>query len=496
MKAVRRKTPQSLSLTWRVIGIVVLMALILGLILWLKPFAWQRKPPVVASEPDTSKLLFTASEEELLSFTIHPRQGESYTILRENKAYRLASDADFPLDSGMIRHMVDAILYLEVSDTLTDLKDELDHLDEFGLLQGALRVSADFADGRKLMFAIGDRSPFEVPRDYLMMTGDSHLYAIPSDVREALDYRVNLLHSLPAINFSPDLLDSLVIQSADGTLQLQRLAQDLWELREPFIYPADMNLINQMLTQVKGMRFAAFVAEGSEENLRRYGLETPRYSVQMHLPASTISAYPDEGGEPIVTQVPAQVLRFDIGNNIEHLGFYCLFRGTIYQASDLSMGFMLNHQPEPYLSRAPFDIPMNQISEISFSSATGNQNFAISLVEQVLPNNELARDEAGNVLHNYLVRLGDREIDPEPLAQAYAKLMRLSASGRLPADYALDAKAALLTVTTKAYDRSRIISFYPFDALNAAMMVNGQVRDYVPLDRLMPLIDEISAIAD
>lgn len=475
--------------------LLLCLALCAALLWWLWP---QRNSsplaPQVSSEPDTSKLLFAAQDEELLSFTIHPKGGESYTILREDGTYRLASDPGFPLDGSMIQNMTDAILYLRVSDTLADLKGDRSRLGDYGLDDSALRIEAKLRDGRELRFMIGDRAPFDAPRDYLMMEGDSHLYAIPNDVREALDYRAKLLHTLPAINFAPELLERMRISGPTGVLTLQRIQPGLWEIQEPFRYPADGAAMERLLIQVSSMRMAAYEAEGGGQALREYGLAEPRFEVEMYLPESVITSYPDDGAQPVRTSVAAQTFRFAVGDAIEHIGFYCLYNGVIYRASDLSMGFMLDADADSYLGRQPFDVPLSNVSELDMQFEEKGRRYELSLVEQVLPNNELARDEAGNVLHNYIVKSGGQELDPEPLARAYGLLMEITAKGRLSADYRLIGDPLLSVSLRFTGGRSRQVSFYPYDALNAAAAVNGRFIHYVGLDKLNSAIEAIEGI--
>ncbi|MHC1786180.1 MAG: DUF4340 domain-containing protein [Christensenellales bacterium] len=495
MHGVERRLKRSPGPRTRALLLLCLLAAIIILFLWLDPFGWTAKPnPVISGETDTGKLLFSAQREDLRSFTITPRGGEPYTIEHKGEGFVLQGDADYPLDRVMIDNMVDAIVYLEVSDTVTDLGQGQADLAPYGLLDGALHVSAQFASDARISFTIGNRAPYEAPRDYIMVTGDTLLYLIPADVREALDYRLNMIHTVPDINFTPDLLDMLTI-TGNTSLTLRRLTQDLWEITEPLQYPADKGKIDQMLQQVSGMRLAAYVAPADEGSLRSFGLDQPRYRVQMHLPQSVISSYPDGAAEPVVSQVAAQVMTFLIGDAIEPLGFYCLYNGAVYQASDLSMGFMLNTAVDDYLSGAPVDVPLGLVTGLTLNWAQESRSYEISLYEHILPNNEIALDEEGRTLYDYLVMQEGEEIPATPLVSFYAKLMGIRAAGSLPDYYAVTGNA-VLSVNLRFLGQQRQIDFFPYDALHMAVAVNGRALHYVKSAAVMSAIDAVSAIAE
>ena len=478
----------------RIFLFAVLFLIGLALVLWLLPPLGASEPAGMIDVPeDTAKLQFEAPEEDLLSFTIYPRDGEPYTIIHEQGTYQLVNQPDYSLDMSMVRKMVDTLLYLESADTISSAQG-LDS-DDFGLAQDALRVTAHYSQDRQLHFAIGDRIPSDIPRDYLMITGDPALYAIAVDVREALDQKLNLLHTVPSINFTADLLDAIHFEGGEA-LSLHRIAQDIWEIKQPIHYPASLRQVQRMLQQVSQMRLAAYVAEALTENLAQYGLDSPRCRVRFLLSESLISTIPVDDTSPIKYEVAAQDLVFSIGDEIPGRGFYCLYNNVIYLASDLSMGFLLEYDLQDYLGTHPIDIPLNRLSQLIASWPQGGVSINLLLVEHVLPNNEIALDEQGNILYDYLVTGIEREIEPAVFIDAYAKLMAIKAAGTLPPAYSVFDQASVLSLSLRFEGQERQIAFYPYDVLHLAAEVNGNLTHYVSRESVEAALSALAANED
>ncbi len=442
---------------------------------------------------DTAKLHFEAAEEDLLSFTIHPSDGEAYTIIHDQGNYQLVNQPDYSLDMGMIRKMVDALLYLESTDTITSLQG-LD-LDEFGLSQSALRVTAHYSRSRQLEFAIGDRIPSDIPSDYLILTGDPLLYSVAVDVRETLDQKLNLLHTIPSVNFTADLLDAVYFDGMEA-FSLHRVAQDIWEINEPIHYPARLDRVRQMLRQISQMRLAAYVDEALPENLAQYGLDHPRSQVRFMLSESLIMSVPAEASSPVIQKIEPQELVFSIGDGIPGMGFYCLYNHAVYLASDLSMGFLLEHDLLDYISIHPIDIPFIRLSQLNASWPQGKVSFDLLPVEHILPNNDIALDEQGNVLYEYMVTSMGRDIEPSIFIDAYEKLMAIKAVGALPAAYSASGQTAVLSLSLLFEGRERQIVFYPYDILHMAAEVNGHFAHYVSRKSVEDALSALSSASE
>ena len=494
MQKVRKRKRRSLSRNQKVLVYAFLLSLG-SLLLLFMPLSPNDQAPEGFMEvrQDTAVLHFSAAEEDLQSFTVFPGGGGQYTIVHGQGSYRLEEEPDYSLDMTLINGMVQSLLYLQSTDTLGDTKG-LD-LREFGLEEGALQVIAQFSQDRELAFNIGGRVPSDIPADYLLIAGDPLLYTIGADVRETFDYALNLLHTIPAVNFNADLLDQVRFVG-EGAFNLRRVAQDIWEISDPVEYPASLARVQWLLRQISQMRLAAYIAPASTENLSRYGLEKPRSHVVFSLADSIISSLHADETSPQSQKIAAQELVFTIGDDIPGIGFYCLYDDVIYQASDLSMGFLPDHDMNAYIGQNPVDIPLERPIRLLASWPEGSVDCSVSLVEHILQNNDIALDEQGNILYDYLVTSSDREIEPAQFVDAYAKLMAIEASGFLMPGFSAQGKPPALSLSLIFENRQRHIAFYPYDALHFAVEINGHFIHFVSRQSAETATFALAALTD
>lgn len=434
------------------------------------------KPPAPDLPPkeDHSVLLRQAAKDDLKSITITQPGRSSYRLLVNDGLLSVPDTDGFVMDAALQERMISTLLYVEALDDLGPLtKEDWLHLEDYGLGQSAFGLSIDYADGTSLDLHIGDRIPGELPEDYLLVGGQDRLYSIAVDVRNTFDRRLNQLHHVPRIDFSTELLDRVDFQGTDA-LTLVKLASGTWQMEQPITAPADVVAIQRLLKQINAMRFAAFVTDATPESLAGFGLLNPRSSVTFYLAPSVISEYSPEGQLLSQQSVAEQSITISFGDEVPGVGFYCLYNDTVYQSTDLSMGFLYRMDPRSFIGKHPVDLPLSSLKRFLWRIPGYSRDYGISLVESILPNNELARDEAGEVLHEYLITYEDIEVPAEDVAEAYSQLMSLSGSGPVPADFSPQGEP-LLAVELHHANGIRSVVFWSLDTLSAAVEVNGSI---------------------
>ena len=294
MQDVGRKKKAPLPRWVRLVAGCGALALVVALALFLRN-SRRAMPHLDPQRPQTERL-FSAEEEDLWELTIDPSDAPAYTLVREGAAYRIRGKEDFPLDESTLQNMLSNVLHITTLSNFGDINSDPVPLDEIGFGENALSVSIRLRDGSGYAFSIGGRVPgSDVPQDYLLPEGGTILYGIDTDMRYALDRKLESLHPVPRLDFSADLMDRFEILGREEQLVIERVADSLWEMRQPFAYPVTLSSARQLLSHIKDMRLAGFVSDANADALVRYGLKEPRYVVTMDLAASTISPI-DEGG--------------------------------------------------------------------------------------------------------------------------------------------------------------------------------------------------------
>lgn len=477
MQPVRKKTSSPSKKILVITAILVLVAAVVSM-LWL----FLKEPGKKPISPDGTQSayqqirLIDLKEGDLAGFEIFPPGHPSYRLVRVEGRFQVEGKPSFILDQDMLENMVKDLTSLEAEKvgTLDEVKGGLAAL---GLDEGHFRVKASYIDGSTRTLSFGSAAPTDIPSDYLMLSGDDSIYTVSPQIRANLDNPLGALHTIPRIDFTSDLLDTVQVAAAGESFTLMR--QDgLWQVTSPVHYPADLAQIGSMLKEISAMRLAVYVGDASELDLSAYDLLTPRRTVTFHLAPSVIIKQGEGGQAASHQQVPEQSMRFSVGKDIDGIGFYCLYKGSVYQTSYASMGLLTALSLEGMLAKRPIIIPINQLDSIQVESSNKSRLYQVELVERILSNNALAKDESGRQIYDPVVSLDGTATDQEAFLKEYLKLMDLGGLGRLKAGYTPEGEPEI-KYTLQAEGVRLELAFYPYDALHLAMVVNGHAVYYI-----------------
>lgn len=402
-----------------------------------------------------------------------------YSLLSGPEGFLVEGIQDFQLDQAEAAMMARNLAQVQTDDALGKIELKNENLAAFGLDHQALRIFCEYADGDTKEFILGGPTGTEIPGNYLMIAGDDQVYTVSAAMKSMFDRSLNTLHTLPKINFNGKLLDRVTF-SGKETFTLNQ-HEGLWEVISPIKYPVDETKARKLLDGIAKMRLAVYVGKATESALKQYGFGSDSNTISFELAKSIITRLDDQGNPVQQQNVSEQVLSLSIGHPIDHIGFYCLYDGSIYQASHASMGFLNEFSIPEVLSRSPINIPINRLQRLEISKGSHSNVYEISLVEKIMQNNALAVDGQGNILYEPHVIKDDKEISSDAFLREYLKLMGLSASGTLPAGFDSDQEAEVVILLKQEKSETEL-ALFPFDALHYAMRVNGVYYHYLPKD--------------
>lgn len=485
LRKVGRASPSSRrDKKWPVLAALVIACVALAAFL---RFLHREEALTLPSGRNSDILLFEAASEKLSSFRITPHTGESYILLCADGFYALDGNSDFPIDQALAAAMAEYLCRVLVEESVSILLEPESQVEVFGFASPIVTAEAWFTDGSHVQFSVGAPLPGGIPRDYFFIAGDASVYAVSVDVRETLDMELRRLHTVPRINFSPDLIDEIHWQG-DQALKLTRKGEE-WLVTAPMTYPADADSVRGLLEKIGKMRFASWVCEATQDQLVRYGFVPPRSEVRFRLAPSVIRSYGEENELIAETSVPEQELVIAVGNDSEGLGFYCLYDGSVYLATRLSMGFLADTDAWEYYSAVPIDISRDTLSHVAVRSDEISDYYDIERVERILPNNTIAVDEQGFPLFDTYVKRNSVPFDSASFEERWRTLTEIKADGRATEPSACEEKS-LLSIRLEYSGGSRTVSFHRMDALHASVCIDGVSLFYVSLDRLQSLLYE------
>ncbi len=436
---------------------------------------WPRTYADLPRAEDTTVLFSNRESGDVVSVTVRNGQGETYVITQSGEETAMDGDEKFDFSDSMLSDALTDAAYVYTEREIIDLRDS-DTLTaaDFGFDEACIRVTAVYTDGEQLTFYIGDLLPEETPAYYLMVEGDTHIYTVDQDTRDTFSRARLALHSVPDPALSAELIDKITFDG-ENAFAMERRAGDDWYLTAPFEYPLSATAVETLLNKLENLRFSQFAADADTADWAAYGLENPRRTMTIDIAASVLTGYDENDAEIGSVNLDAYQLTFVIGGDANDVVFYCLYRGQILKASYFTAGFILSQGYDGMLLGNLINIPTNRLTKMKITKDGQTHEYTLSLTERVLENNELEKDEDGNVLYDVLVEKDGVSCESDAFLTAYGQMTEMAAVTALPADWQASGDPEL-SITLQWDDGTRELNFYPCDALHWGVEVNGIMR--------------------
>lgn len=436
--------------------------------------------PVIERKGSQSVTFAHYDAADIRSLMVENSEG-TYTIVQENGQVQMVGRPDFVFSENMLTPLFANAALVYAEEKVMDLAGSGYDARDFGLMENCIRVSVCYADGKEIAFRIGHLMPQETPMYYLQVEGDTGLYAVGQDVQEIFMLAADSLHAVtdPALN--AELIDRVSF-AGENPFTMERRGSE-WYLVQPFSYPLSTAKVNAFLKKLEDIRFAQYVSTQEKADLTALELSPARRTMTVSVAPSIVTGY-DENGQAIASQqLAAYDLDFYCGGDRGEVLFYCLYRGDVVLATRFSASVLLSQTYDTLLQSAPFAIAVNELTRLEWKSAAGTRAWDITLHERVLENNEFERDESGNILYDVRVWQDGAEADSEAFLLFYSRLVDVTASQPLPADYVLPSESVLDVVLYRG-DSAREVKLYAYGELHYAVSVDGVALFYISRDAL------------
>ncbi len=431
-------------------------------------------PPKVPSAPPKFAI-WQADKDQIASVTLFPTGGSPYTLVKDGSTYALKDNPDTPINQTLADEIVSGLSSISAMAIAKEQVQDAEKKD-FGVTSSSVRMEIQAADGRKAVFTVGDLLPGDVLSWFLYDEARRIVYLTDVNYRELCNVTQKEIHPVPRINFTPDLVTGISIEGKT-TFGL-RQEKGIWSVSAPFFYPADTGKAKELTQMIGKMRLAVYEGRAEALDLSGFGLDVPRADIRISFAPSVITRLNEHNDVVSTTDVPAHEERFLIGNPISSVGFYCLYDGVVYKATDTSMGFWLKIIPEDYTLKTPVNFQPAILKELSVVQGDIELQYTITLSEQVLPNNRFATAEDGTTLYDMHVALNGKEINTDAFVGDYMELTKLRVSS-FTEDFSTENKTPFLSLMVKHENGERKIDFYDADALYAAVSVDGVILHLV-----------------
>ncbi len=480
----KRKVPRPR----RVLSLALLaVALAAGAVFFYAASRSPGKIPLVPSS-STRRTLVSRNAGEVSRIAVSRQAGEGFVLLGENGHLSVQGWPEFVMDADKEQELLVACAILNAEDTVSQSREEWEpHKAEFGLNPPAVTVEVDYADGKRAVFSLGAKAPHN-NLNYFTLEDDPGLYLATADLIDLFDQDLTVFHHVNQIVIHHQRIDRITIENGSGTLEAAwELNTDItspdalsaWRMTVPYNYPCDADAMDTLTSAMEKLHLGRFVSKADDEAREKYGFNPPRRVITVHQAPGQIASIGDTGAYEI-TPYPESTLTLTIGTAEDDFVNYVEVGGTIYLVSSISQPLLNNLVPVSTLLRQPAAISLESIQSVLVEKGGEQNTYTLLRVEKLLPNNELATDEEGNVLKDTFVDLNGQRSSFEKFEASVTAMQAVTVSGRLPEGFVSQEQPYAKIVFTFVDGRTRTLELAAFDALHDALGVDGTYLYYLP----------------
>lgn len=465
---------------------VLAVALAAGLLIYAQQPT--ETPEEEETTADQTVLLWSLTPEEIagVSFTLRDDAGFS-AVRMEDGTMMLTDGSDRVVDEDTAQELLDTLKSVSAQVLAEEWQEDSEELAAFGLDNPESIVTITLTGGDAYTLRIGDSPSYDKTWQYARMDGDARLLSVSRGTAEALYQPRSSLWRVEQPTIHAQRLDEITLLDAEENITLQwRLdgeitdsdAADRWRMVYPLSYPADTDSLSTLRTAAENLRLGEYLAEGTAENLLRYGFDAPRLTIRLHQAAGTMGTVGTTGSYQ-TTDWPESTLTMTLGGQENDLVDYVLYEGSIYRCSALLFRTFLNVDAMETLTRYPVLTALGNLSRLTIREGESETVYAISRVEQVQENNELAEDDERETLIETTLTRNGETADYDAFAALYDQLLTVTVSGRLPDGWRSEQEPHTVWVFEDVDGTTHTVALTVYDAMHDAVTVDGTTVFYL-----------------
>ena len=424
--------------------IFVLLAVLLFAGLLLYRYAGQVKRQAIdeALLPDTPDLTLW-NDPDVVSFTVSPRGGESYTLLVGEDGLLTTEDSSVTVDKTIADGMLSALRFMEAAEVVAEDANSLaDQWQAMGLTEPAVTVTALRGTGESFSFTVGAAAEDGY---YFLTDTDSRLLLIPRDAYSTFCVKREELARVDQPVMIPARIRSVALSRADGTpLWEMGVCGGSYTLLSPIVAPLDTDEGEGILTLVSSLLLGSPRGPDTTENRAAAGMDDTAVTVTVRQEPGT------ESGREATESVLTFTVMIPSG---EELQTCVAYKGQLYRSLTYILTPVLTGSWRGWLSRAPLSVTGDALARLTY---TANGKTAVFTP------------------------------DSAELADILPALSAIQVTGSLRGDEAYDSIPAWTLSAELADGTVRDFAAYRMDALNWALTADGVPLFYLSSRTAMP----------
>ena len=252
--------------------IVALLVVFLGLAAFVYFYEIEgQKKREEAKELEES--LLRTKQEEVTGLEVSRSGQQDVLLIKEGEGWTIQE----PIETAADKASVEALLRkLEEARRDRTLDVETDGSEAYGLKEPRLTLKILTGDQERTL-RIGGKD-YTGSKTYVQFAGASEVFLTSDEIYTSADKDLKGWRSKKVLFFESDKTQGIEIDGPEGQIRLTR-GED-WFLEEPISERADQNAVSSLLSAFQYGEAQDFVSDQPEE-LRKYGLDSPRASIRV-----------------------------------------------------------------------------------------------------------------------------------------------------------------------------------------------------------------------
>lgn len=302
------------------------------------------------TDPETRKeRVFAIETGTIEEIELKTATGEATTLRRSGEAWQIVAPVTAPADEFAVSSIVSAI---ETLDLQRALDENPMAVGQFGLEPARMTVAFRTKSGTTLQrLNIGSKTPTGSDL-YARVDGQPRLFLISGFLEDTFNRTTFDLRDKKVLAFDQPGVDRVQLSPASGGPAVA-LARDggTWRLTTPVASRADQAAVDQLISRASQATFKAVVAgepaPASAADLRKFGLDRPRFVLELGAGSSRVSLalgnalddtsiYARDLSKPLVVTVDASLLT-DLNKAADDLRVKDVFEFKPYTALSLDI---------------------------------------------------------------------------------------------------------------------------------------------------------------
>ncbi len=244
-----------------------LFAVSAGLLWWLNKK--ESSTPKSTPSMDSAKIL-ELKQDQIQKLVLDKLGREPIELIRDGGKWIIASPKSLGADQDVVSNILSTLSSLS-SDKVVE--DKATNLEQYGLAQPSLSVSATQQDGKSIKLLFGDETPANTG-SYAALPSDPRVFIVAKYSKSAFEKTVNDLRDKRLLAFESDKLTRIELVAKKQSIEFGR-TKDRWQIVRPKPVRADQSSVDSLVRSLHDAKMELSSATDDKQSTAAFNSGAP-----------------------------------------------------------------------------------------------------------------------------------------------------------------------------------------------------------------------------